>query len=382
MRRLIVLVLFIIALPFAADAQGINPWKNRAVISVIDGDTIVLDNGEVIRLIGVLSPRAQHGKQTGEAFGEQAKGMVEDMLLGQQVDISFDRAYGPVGHRDKYGRALAYITITRGAERVFVNLELLERGAGYFVADIDDLQFSDLMRDAESKARQKKTGLWTKAEKSPVEIAAAAGKSFEEPASTINLIYIRPSKPILQGPGVNLSAAQTENPRPAEGTTKRPTSLAMEDLKKIKPVAPKEPEKPGDPDAGLYDLKSRKILVSYLDEGKKFELYQAMTDKTGTDYRVGIKDGDKEIVFITNFDGIKNLSKLLRKGTDSQPMLTAVESNVGSIGGTRGSINISSGKDGGLILNVSGRSGNARFFLKRYDALGLQIRIGNLVPAP
>src|SRR5207249_3964655 len=133
MRKFAILVLFTLALlPYTATAQGIDPWKNRSVISVIDGDTIVLDNGEVVRLIGFYSPRARHGKQAGEEFGEQARTMTEELLLGQQVEISFDQAYGKSGHRDNYGRALAYITITRGAESVFVNLELLGRGAGYF----------------------------------------------------------------------------------------------------------------------------------------------------------------------------------------------------------------------------------------------------------
>jgi len=362
-------------------AQGTDPWKNRAVISVIDGDTIVLDNGEVVRLIGVLSPKAPHGKNPGEPFGEQAKKITEEILLENRVEIGFDVAYGPNGHRDKYGRALAYITITRGAERVFVNLELLERGVGYFVEDSGELQFSEVLQAAEVKARQRKAGLWTKADKSPVEIAAAAGKQYEEPPPSVNLIYIRPTLPIVQGPGGNIASAKngTQGSNSA-GTGSKHTSLAMDDLRKLKPVEDRKPEKPIDPDEGLYDVKDRKPVASYLDEDRKFEVYRATTKNNRSDYRVAIRQGEKEITFITNYDGIKSFSKLLGKGTDSQPVLTAVESAVGSINGTRGSINVTTGKDGGLVLNIAGRDGTARFYLTRLNALGLQIRIGNLLP--
>jgi micrococcal nuclease len=382
MRRLLILVLFVIALPCVAMAQGADSWKNRAVISVIDGDTIVLDNGEVVRLIGLLSPRAPHGKNPGEPFGEQAKNITEEMLLGNRVEIGFDVAYGGNGHRDKYGRALAYITITRGAERVFVNLELLERGAGYFVADSEQLQFSDVFQGAEVKARQRKAGLWAKTDKSPVEVAAAAGKQFEEPSSSVNLIYIRPSTPIVRGPGGSVASAQTgaHGSNSTAGTGSKHTSLAMDDLRKLKPIEERKPEKPIDPDEGLYDIKERKPVASFYDEGKKFEVYKATTKNNKSDYRVTVRQGEKEITFITNFDGIKSFSRLLSKGTDSQPVLTAVESAVGSINGTRGSINVTTGKDGGLVLNIAGRDGAAKFYLTRLNALGLQIRIGNLIP--
>src|SRR5262249_4893616 len=141
----------------------------------------------------------------------------------------------------------------------------------------------------------------------------------------------------------------------------------------------KKPQK-FDPEAFLYDVKDRKAIVSFNDEDKKLELYKATTANNLSDFRVGVKQGEREVVFITDYDGIKSFGKLLSKGTDSQPTLTHVETNVGSIRGEHGSINVCSGKDGGLILNVNGKEGSARVFLTRINALSLQIRIGNIPP--
>jgi hypothetical protein len=77
---------------------------------------------------------------------------------------------------------------------------------------------------------------------------------------------------------------------------------------------------------------------------------------------------------------MKNFEKLLAKGTESQPVLTSVETTVGSINGERGTINVSSGKDGGIVLNVTGKAGSSRFFVNRQSAFKMQIAIGSLVP--
>ena len=384
--------LTILFFPILLFAQ-IDPWKNRVVISVQDADTLVLDNGEVAKLIGITSPQAKHGKKEGQPFGDQARALTEDLLLGKKIEISFDRAYGSLGHRDQFGRALIYVTFSRGIEKDIANTELLKLGAGFYTPAKEELQIDAALKSAEAQARKQKVGIWTNAEKSPIEIAEAEGKSFQEPEPSLNLIYIRPSTPILQGPGVNPNDLAIN--RPTSNTSNNsnnsnnrpPAAMSMDDLRKTNPnTRPATSNntttvKNTDPDEDIkqvYDV-TRSVFFSTFDQTQKLELYKAVNKAIGTSYRISIKQENKEIIFITTYDGLKDLEKLLSKGTDSQPTLTAVQTSVGSFGGKYGtSVTVSTGKDGGLVLNLSGRDGTTKFYLTRQSALKMQIAIGNI----
>lgn len=68
---------------------------------VVDGDTIYLNNGEKIRLVGVNTP--EHGVKGYLA----SKRFVEKLCLNKEVGINIDdRKY-----RDKYGRTLAVVIV-------------------------------------------------------------------------------------------------------------------------------------------------------------------------------------------------------------------------------------------------------------------------------
>lgn len=376
MRKVIVLLLLLLVFAVGAvDAQTLDAWRGRAVISVIDGDTLVLDNGEVVRLIGLLAPRAKHGKQEGEPFGEQARTLTEEMLLGQRVDISFDPAYGPNAHRDKDGRAVVYITFKRGVESFIANMELLKQGAAFLAPLPENLEFADVLKTSEADARRRKVGIWATNEKSPQEIATAAGKTFEERGASISLIYIRPTRPITEGPGVgrNQVAVSTTptNPNP------KSASLRGDDLR---PTAP-PPPKPKVNDTPQIDpatrITNKSVFFTGYDSDTKLELLKAVREDGDADFRIVVQKGDKDVTMITNKTGLKNLQVLLNKGTDSQPSLTSIEASLGTISGERGSVLVTTGRDGGLVLNVNGRDGALKFYLNRQSALKMQLAISN-----
>jgi endonuclease YncB( thermonuclease family) len=377
MRRFVLsLVVLVSLLSFSVLTPAqIDKWKNRTVISVLDGDTVVLDNGEVVRLIGLLAPRARHAKQEGEPYGDQARFLAEELLLGKQVDITFDAVYGAMGHRDRDGRALGYLSVNKGVEKVIANAELLRIGAGFLTTIPDELQIAKTLKNSEEEARKKKAGIWTTTDKSPVEVANTGGKSFQERSATVSLTAIRPTTPILEGPGVTAAAVAANQPPPTTGG--RRVALDTEDLRVVKERQRKETQQqqqPTERKVDLFKLKERKGIASVYEGEQRLEVYEATLEDGNKDYRIGIKNDTKEAVVITDYQGLKNFNKLLAKGTESQLTLTALENNVGSLSGRQGNVSVSTGKDGGIVLNIGG----TRLYLTRQNALKLQITLDAL----
>ncbi len=122
------------------------------VKEVIDGDTIVLDNGEKVRYIGVDTPELDDNTKGLECYGIEATERNRDLVKGKQV-----RLFKDVSERDRYGRLLAYVYRDDG---VFVNYELVKGGFAVAAAYPPDVQKAELFSVMEREARADKTGMW------------------------------------------------------------------------------------------------------------------------------------------------------------------------------------------------------------------------------
>lgn len=120
-------------------------------IRVIDGDTIVLEGNEKIRLIGVDTPETVHPNKPVEHFGKEASEFTKRMVEGKQVRLEYDWQ-----RKDKYSRTLAYIYLENGT---FLNLEIIKQGYGFAYTKYS-FKFLEEFRQAEKEARQNKIGLW------------------------------------------------------------------------------------------------------------------------------------------------------------------------------------------------------------------------------
>ena len=97
---------------------------------VIDGDTIVYENGS-IRLLGINTP------ERGEFLYAEAKSFLESLVLNQTVLLEFTK-----DKYDKYNRTLAYVFF----EKENVNAKLVENGfANYYFYDGNDIYSNDLI---------------------------------------------------------------------------------------------------------------------------------------------------------------------------------------------------------------------------------------------
>jgi hypothetical protein len=66
---------------------------------VVDGDTLVLQNDERVRLIGVDTPETKHPTKPVEPFGPEASSFTKRAVEGKLVRLKFDRE-----KRDRYQR--------------------------------------------------------------------------------------------------------------------------------------------------------------------------------------------------------------------------------------------------------------------------------------
>jgi len=122
-----------------------------AVVDFVhDGDTLTLDDGRKVRLIGIDTPEVGDG---AECWGEEATAALRALVPeGSSVRVLEDR-----DPYDQYGRSLLFVFTADGT---LVNLELVREGAAtvvYFAPN--DLYQAELLA-AETQARDAGLGLW------------------------------------------------------------------------------------------------------------------------------------------------------------------------------------------------------------------------------
>jgi micrococcal nuclease len=126
------------------------------VTAVLDGDTIEVTwpaqpRTEVVRLLGVDTPETIHPSRPVQCFGPEASRFTRRRLLGQAVQLRFDRE-----RRDRYGRLLAYVEVGDGR----FNDELLRGGYARLLVIPPNGAHARAMLDQELAARARGAGLW------------------------------------------------------------------------------------------------------------------------------------------------------------------------------------------------------------------------------
>lgn len=123
---------------------------------VVDGDTLELDNGERVRLIGINTPETEHPDFGDECYGHQATRFTEGLLPdGEELRLVFD-----VERRDQYDRLLAYVY--RQRDGLFVNAEVIGSGYAYVETVPPNVEHADEFRALAREARQDERGLWSR----------------------------------------------------------------------------------------------------------------------------------------------------------------------------------------------------------------------------
>ncbi len=124
----------------------------------MDGDTLVLENKERVRLIGVDTPETKRPRRPVGYYGKEATAFTKKMVQGKRGRLEFDQANAHIGHKDKYRRTLAYVFLQDGT---FLNAEIVKQGYGHAYTRFP-FKYLDEFRRFEREARENRRGLWGK----------------------------------------------------------------------------------------------------------------------------------------------------------------------------------------------------------------------------
>ena len=152
--------------PFLSSAPSPYPLPggergelSGTVVRTVDGDTVWVQLGsriEKVRYIGIDTPEMHHPTRGEEPGGRAAteinRGLVGDRPVRLEPDVQL---------RDRYGRLLAYVWVTRpdGAE-LMVNAELVRLGYAQVLTVPPNVRHAELFRKLAAEAREQRRGLW------------------------------------------------------------------------------------------------------------------------------------------------------------------------------------------------------------------------------
>jgi endonuclease YncB( thermonuclease family) len=141
----------------AAACEGLADGPRGVVTSVTDGDTVILDSGLVVRLIGTQAPKLPLGRDNFETWplAPEAKAALEKLVLRKQVTLR----YG--GERiDRNGRSLGHLFVD-GAPESWVQGAMVGAGLARVYSFPDNRRCLDELMAEETRARTKKLGIWS-----------------------------------------------------------------------------------------------------------------------------------------------------------------------------------------------------------------------------
>lgn len=146
----------------AVNACQLEAGPSRAVTRVIDGESLALDDGSEVKLLGILAPRALDTTATTAAIWppeRDAVATLSALVLGRSIELAFANKL----RNDRYGRLLAHAFVDRDGARTWVQGHMLSQGHGRAHALAGNAACLDALLAHERPARDARLGLWSNA---------------------------------------------------------------------------------------------------------------------------------------------------------------------------------------------------------------------------
>jgi endonuclease YncB( thermonuclease family) len=139
-------LIFLLGNACSADSDYRVKW-------VVDGDTIVLNEGSKVRYIGINAPELQRDDHIGEPYADEAKHFNARLVKNKKVRLEFD-----IEPNDRFKRRLAYVFLEDGT---FVNAEMLSQGCAYLLYVRPNVKCQATLLAAQQSAMSAKRGIWS-----------------------------------------------------------------------------------------------------------------------------------------------------------------------------------------------------------------------------
>jgi len=171
-RLLAIAALILLLLPLCTSQAREQEYL---VTKVIDGDTIVLENGSVVHYAGVNAPQLKGKEGGGDFFAKEAVRENKSLVLLKKVRLEFD-----VEKKDQEGRLQAYVFV----KDLFVNGELIRLGYARAAVVPPNVKYRDLFAKYEKEASARYAGLWQegKEESEPYYVGNKRSYVFHKPS--------------------------------------------------------------------------------------------------------------------------------------------------------------------------------------------------------
>lgn len=146
--------------PPASDCPPPVNAQSVTLLSVYDGDTLHLQDGRKVRLIGINTPELGRDGRPNQPLATQAAAAARRLLKGQQP-LLLQLGTQP---QDHYGRVLGHIFLAEGRS---LEAELLRLGLGFAISIPPNLALRDCLNRAEHAARAANLGVWAERDYQP-----------------------------------------------------------------------------------------------------------------------------------------------------------------------------------------------------------------------
>ena len=130
--------------------------RTATVKRAVDGDTVILDSGEKVRLLGIDAPESS-SKSRGRVSPAQPFGNKAGDALRKLVDGKTVRLRVSTRLTGRYNRTLAYLYLADGTD---VQVEMLRQGLAITTAYPPDLTHFVAYRKVEKDAMARRIGMW------------------------------------------------------------------------------------------------------------------------------------------------------------------------------------------------------------------------------
>jgi endonuclease YncB( thermonuclease family) len=167
-RHIAIIVFLILIFSFSSYNYFVTSYEGlpteARVEEVIDGDTVKITGGYLVRYVGINAPeiRRKEGDRwiyNPQPFAEEAKAFNKKLVEGKKVRLKYD-----VVKRDTFDRLLAYVYL---GDRL-VNGEMISRGYALTYIYPPNVNHADLLVRLQNDARENDRGLWCAVNSHPI----------------------------------------------------------------------------------------------------------------------------------------------------------------------------------------------------------------------